>query len=84
MDVKDITSRLAPILTEEGFVKELKANPIKAIETRIGFKIPVDQLKPVLEFVAKKVDIGDISKIIEAATAPKGLLAKIKKLFGGK
>ena len=81
MEVKEITSRLAPLLNEDSFVKELKSNPLKAIETKLGFKIPTDMLKPVLDFVKQKVDIGDIEKIIAAATAPKGFLAKLKALF---
>ena len=81
MEIKEITSRLEPLLNEDGFLKELKSNPIKAIEKKLGFKIPTDQLKPVLEFIKSKVDIGDISKLIADATAPKGFLAKILGIF---
>ena len=81
MEIKEITSRLEPLLNDDSFLKELKANPIKAIEKKLGFKIPTDQLKPVLEFVKGKVDIGDISKIIAQATGSQGILAKIKALF---
>ena len=80
MEIKEITSRLEPLLNDDSFVKELKASPIKAIEKKLGFKIPTDQLKQVLEFVKKKVDIGDIEKIISGAGAT-GILAKIKSFF---
>ncbi len=80
MEIKEITSRLEPLLNDDGFIKELKANPIKAIEKKLGFKIPTDQLKAVLEFVKKKVDIGDINKLIEGANAT-GILGKLKALF---
>ena len=81
MDLKDITKRLEPLLKDDSFVKDVKANPIKAIETKLGFKIPTDLLRQVLEFVKSKVDIGDVSKIIAAATGGGGFLAKLKSLF---
>ena len=78
MDVREITTRIEPYLNDDQFIKELKSNPVKAIEKKIGFSIPQDQVKQVLEYVKKKVDIGDVDALIAKAQSG-GFFSKLFK-----
>ena len=79
MDIQKIISELVSKLTgNKDLIGKFTADPLGAIKELLGIDLDKDQLDAVVKGVTEKLggDIGDVVK------EGKGLLDKIKSLFG--
>lgn len=79
MDIQKIISDLVAKLTgDSGLIKKFLADPGTAIKDLTGFEVNADQIKEIVAGVTK--DLGENAG--EAIAEGKGLLDKIKGIFG--
>ena len=79
MDIQKIISELIPKLTgNKDLIAQFTKDPLAAIKDLLGIDLDKDQLDEVVKGVTEKLgsDVGDVVK------EGKGLLDKIKSLFG--
>lgn len=79
MDIQKIISELIPKLTgNKDLISKFTKDPLAAIKDLLGIDLDKDQLDAVVKGVTEKLggDVGDVVK------EGKGLLDKIKSLFG--
>ena len=79
MDIQKIISELIPKLTgNKDLIAQFTKDPLGAIKELLGIDLDKDQLDAVVKGVTEKLggDVGDVVK------ESKGLLDKIKSLFG--
>ena len=79
MDIQKIISELIPKLTgNKDLIAQFTKDPLAAIKELLGIDLDKDQLDAVVKGVTEKLggDVGDVVK------EGKGLLDKIKSLFG--
>ena len=79
MDIQKIISELVPKLTgNKDLIGKFTSDPLGAIKELLGIDLDKDQLDAVVKGVTEKLgsNVGDVVK------EGKGLLDKIKSLFG--
>lgn len=76
MEIKEkIEEIVKKAKSDEAFHKELKENPVKAIEELLGADLPEDQLKAIAEGVKAKINLESAHDFVE------GLEEKVGSLF---
>lgn len=61
MEIKEKIEELVDkAKNDEEFHKELKEDPVKAVEGLLGVDLPDEQVKAIAHGVAAKLDMGDI------------------------
>ena len=79
MDIQKIISELVVKLTgKNDLIAKFTSDPGKIIKDLTGFDVSADQIKEIVAGVSKALGI-DAGKALEQG---KGLLAKLKSLFG--
>ena len=79
MDIQKIISELIPKLTgNKDLIAQFTKDPLAAIKDLLGIDLDKDQLDAVVKGVTEKLG-GDVSDVVKEG---KGLLDKIKSLFG--
>lgn len=82
MDVKEIIERVKEKMGDEDFKKELKTDPVKAIEDATGVNLPDEQVEAVIAAVKGKLSGDGVSGIVEEAEEKlEGVKDKLEGLF---
>lgn len=74
MDVKEIMAKVEEQMKDASFQKELKKDPVKAVEKLVGVKIPADQIKTVEAFVKTKLGAESLKEADEKLGDVKGII----------
>ncbi len=91
MDFDKIKEAVEKLAKDDSFQKDLKQNPIKAIEKELGVNLPDEQVKEVVSYLKDKFDddffdglkdkAGDIIEQVEKSGVADSVIDKVKGFF---
>lgn len=65
MDIKEKINDIKETVTDKKFQKDLKKDPVKAIEKATGIDLPNDKIDKAVDTVKDKVKSGDIKDKVD-------------------